>query len=626
MSFANTWVLHLLWCLPLLVFLLIVKNRLRRRALQRYADPDLRARLAPPASRVRRNLKSALLLCALALLILALAGPRWGSRFQEVTQKGVDIMLLVDVSRSMMVEDIKPNRLKRAGREIVDFLKVVRGDRVGLVAFAGTAFVQCPLTLDYAALEMFIKALQPGLIPVPGTDLGAALDAGLGAFDFEAQTDKVMLLITDGEDNEKRAQDAAAQAAAKGVKIFVFGMGDPAGGPIPAGENKGGFQKDQAGKLVLSKLDESGLKALAQRSGGGYVRSVAGDLDLDVLYFEGIKQTTQDQALKSGKIRIFEERFYLFILAALLLLILEGSILERSDAKTAALLAALTLSGLLLPPAAFAAGKSPDELYRAGRYHEAEPAYNRLDMENPKELSYRFNRGCAAFQGGRAKEAGASFASVLRRARDPKLLYKAAYNLGATAMKKGDMNAAAAFYRQALKHDPQNPNARYNLELALRAIKKQKEQQKQNRKKSGASSKDQKNQGKNGEQKPDGDQKKSGNAKDKPGQPKADKPDKGQSAKPGDQKQQAQSQPGRDKNSGQDRAGQKPKPQDLSGNLKALNDQSQQEQKQAPQPQARPDYEKKKAEALLDNIKEDPGRLLRFANPDKKQTASGKDW
>ena len=323
MTLANGWVLHFLWMLPMTGFVLVVKHRRRRQSMERFAEPALMTRLTLDDHKGRRFVKGILILCALGILLLALAGPRWGNRYQEVSRKGVDIMFLVDVSRSMMVEDIKPNRLERARREIVDFIKVVEGDRIGLTAFAGAAFLQCPLTLDYAALEMFLSVLQPGIIPAPGTDIGVAIETGLSAFDFKIETDKVMLLITDGEDNEHRGLEAARNAARQGVKIFIFGIGEPTGGPVPAGSEQGGFTKDRDGKLVLSKLDERTLQDLASATGGGYVRSVAGDLDLDMLYFEGIKQKTEAQTLKSGKIRIYEERFNIFILAALLLLLVE---------------------------------------------------------------------------------------------------------------------------------------------------------------------------------------------------------------------------------------------------------------------------------------------------------------
>jgi Ca-activated chloride channel family protein len=331
MTFTNLWILHFLWLLPVAALALVAYSRQKKKAMEQVADSDLLSRLTGKDQKGRRFLKGLLLLGSLGLMVFALAGPRWGSHYQEVSQKGVDIMILMDISLSMLVEDIKPNRLERARREILDFLSVVQGDRVGLVAFSGAAFVQCPLTLDYVALQMFLGALKPDLVPVPGTDLGEAIEMGVSSFDFGSETDKVILLITDGEDNEKKGFEAARKAAGKGVKIFVFGMGETTGGPIPSGDGKGGFKKDQAGKLILSKLEQEGLKKIASVAGGTYVRAMAGDLDLDILYFEGIKSRTEAQTLKSGKIKVYEERFTFFLLAAFLFLLLEGLILERKQ-------------------------------------------------------------------------------------------------------------------------------------------------------------------------------------------------------------------------------------------------------------------------------------------------------
>ncbi|OEU52540.1 MAG: hypothetical protein BA861_00470 [Desulfobacterales bacterium S3730MH5] len=329
MTLAHLWILHFLWLLPVAALALVVYGRQRKKAMERFADPQFLARLTGKEQRRKRFFKSFFLLSALGLMVFALAGPRWGSHYQEVSQKGVDIMILVDVSPSMLVEDVDPSRLERARREIMDFLRVVQGDRVGLVAFSGAAFIQCPLTLDYSALEMFLTMLEPDLLPVPGTDIGAAIETAISSFDFKSETDKVILLITDGEDNEKKGLEAARKAAAKGIKIFVFGMGETSGGPIPAGDGKGGFRKDKEGKLILSKLDEEGLRQIASVAGGSYVRSVAGDLDLDMLYFDGIKSKTKAETVKTGKIKVYEERFSIFLLAAFLLLLTEGLIRER---------------------------------------------------------------------------------------------------------------------------------------------------------------------------------------------------------------------------------------------------------------------------------------------------------
>ncbi len=329
MKLAHLWILHFLWLLPVIGLSLVISNRERNRALERFSDQKLLLRLTGKQLGRRSFLKGVLLVTVSALMFFAMAGPRWGSHYQEVSRKGVDIVIVVDVSRSMSVTDVKPNRLERARREILDFLRVVKGDRVGLVAFSGAAFTQCPLTLDYRALEMFLNVLKPGLIPVAGTDLGAAIDRGVSCFDFKSETDKVIVLITDGEDNEKKGLESAREAGEKDVKIFVFGIGETSGGPIPAGKGQGGFKKDDDGEVILSKLNEKSLRDIASTSGGSYVQSMAGDLDLDLLYFDGIKSKTKSQELKSGKIKVDEERFYIFLLIAFLLLILEGLIVER---------------------------------------------------------------------------------------------------------------------------------------------------------------------------------------------------------------------------------------------------------------------------------------------------------
>ena len=329
MKLSHDWILHFLWMLPLTVFWLIVAERRKQRILARFADAHLLARLTGEVSGRRVFLKGCLLFFSLALMLFSLAGPRWGSHYQEVQQKGVDVIVAVDVSPSMLVEDVSPNRLERARREILDLLRVVQGDRLGLVAFSGDAFVQCPLTLDYGALEMFLNQLAPDLIPIPGTDLGRAIDVVATSFDKEAETDKVVILITDGEDNEDAGLEAAKRALEKDVRIFVFGIGETTGGPVPLMNGQGGFKKDEEGKLVLSKLEEDSLKEIARVTGGTYVRSTAGDLDLDILYFDGIKEKTEAEVVRSGKIKVYEERFPFFVLAAFLLLLSEPFVRER---------------------------------------------------------------------------------------------------------------------------------------------------------------------------------------------------------------------------------------------------------------------------------------------------------
>ena len=594
MTFEYSWVLHFLWLLPVVGLALLAYHRQREKALSRFAEPELLGRLTGTVIPGMRTVKSALTLFALGLMIFALAGPRWGSHYQEVTQKGVDIVVLADVSPSMMVEDVKPNRLERAKREIHDFLQVVQGDRVGLVAFSGAAYVQCPLTLDYAALEMFLQSLSPDLIPIAGTDLGAAIDTGLSAFDPKVETDKVMLLITDGEDNEGRGLEAARKAAGKGVKIFVFGVGDAAGGPVPGG-GQGGFKKDEQGKMVLSRMDEESLRKIATDTGGTYVRSVAGDLDLDVLYFNGIKARTTAQTLKSGKIRIEEERFVFFLLPAFFFLLIEGFLVERTAFRPTVLTALLLLGGLAFADRARAAD-DPDQLFRKGRYAEAEKAYGELDMDHPKDVRYRYNRGCAAYGKGDYQGAVAAFSSASVRAGDDSMRFKAAYNLGDTVFQQGDFAAAADLYRNALRYNPASEDARHNLELALRKREQQKKDQEKKDQQDKQDKKDQK-QGK----------------KDSP-----DKKQGGDKQEKSQEKQQAQGQ--EPEKTGAD------KTPDQSGELKPLNDLPENAQKDNAPPPGVSAADRKMAEALLNNVNEDRSHLRPQGSGKRRAVRSGKDW
>ena len=631
MNLAHLWMLNLLWLLPLAAVALIVQSRKKKRAMQVFAEPHLLDRLTVLHHRGRRFIKATLLLLSLGLLLFALAGPRWGSHYEEVSQKGVDIMLLVDVSPSMLVEDISPNRLERARREILDFLKVVQGDRVGLIAFAGAAFIQCPLTLDYAALEMFLSALHPDLIPVAGTDLGAAIDMGISAFDEESATDKVMLLITDGEDNETRGTQAARRAAAKGVKIFVFGIGDVGGGPIPELDGSGGFKKDRQGKLILSKLQEAGLQQIASLTGGIYVRSVAGDLDLDILYFDGIKSRTQARELKSGKIKVYEERFPLFVLAAFIILLVEGFIDEKiryranSGRRAPVARAGLVFWAILTICFATAsrspAAESPDELYRKGRFAEAEKAYARSDMDNPKDLRYRYNRGCAAYQSGDYQAAAAAFASVLRRSEDDDMRFKATFNLGNATYQQGDFQSAVQHYKQAITDDPSSQDARHNLELALRALQKQKEQQSEQ-------SRDQSQQGDQQQQdKSDGENKESdkGQQSEDNSSKQEQKDANGSEQSEGNQEQKAEQSPAENsRDTGP--SGQKSQ-QELTGELKSRQDMPPATADGQTAKTSMTRMNQKKAEALLDNIQEDRSQMMRLQTKGRRQgVASGKDW
>ena len=273
---------------------------------------------------------------------VALAGPKYGYRWQEIRQQGVDIIIALDCSRSMTAADIQPTRLERAKREVFDLLAMLQGDRVGLVAFAGTAFLQCPLTLDYDAFNLFLNSLSPDYLPVGGTDITGALATALDSFDPKSASDKAVILITDGENTgDGEPLKAAETLKEKKIKLFCIGVGGSDGVPIP--EPAGGFKKDRSGQIVLSRLDENTLKKMAVVTGGTYVRSVAGDMDLDAIYTDEIRRTMEAETVSSGRKQVWEDRFQWPLALALLCLVAELMLPVTRKTMLVSLLAALML-------------------------------------------------------------------------------------------------------------------------------------------------------------------------------------------------------------------------------------------------------------------------------------------
>ena len=330
MHFGNPQVFWLLALAPALVLFLVCA---RRRALERFASQTLAQRLADSVRPVARRWKAVLIVTAITLAALALTQPRWGFEWREVKHKGVDIFVLLDVSKSMLTEDVRPNRLAQAKYAVQDLLEKLRGDRIGLIAFAGTAFVQCPLTVDYEAFRLTLKDADPHIIPRSGTAIGPAIRTALKAFDASEGRDHAIVLITDGEQTEGDAVAAADEAAKAGVKIFAIGVGTAEGELIPIRDEGKPmeFLKDRDGAVVKSRLDEETLKQLALKTGGIYVHSAAGDFGMDAIYDKGIAQL-QRKEFESRLQKRYFERFQWPLGMAFVLLVVESFVSDRRAA------------------------------------------------------------------------------------------------------------------------------------------------------------------------------------------------------------------------------------------------------------------------------------------------------
>ena len=333
MRFAEPQLLWLLALVPLLGMFFAWAVWRKTRLLHRFAEPEMLRRLTAGTSLPRQVFKMVLQLGAVFFLILALARPQWGSKMELVQRKGLDVVIAVDVSLSMLAEDIRPNRLIRSKQEIQRFVERLEGDRAALVAFAGDAFLQCPLTSDYAAFRIFLDVLEPGLIDAPGTDLARAMEEGIKAFPPGESKHRVMVLLTDGEDHGGRALKVAEEAAKNGVIIYTVGIGSVTGVPIPVNDGSGhrAYKRDLRGEIVSTRLDPDLLAQIARATGGEFYHAQPGRFELlDVLKkINALDKRTYD----AEQISRFEDRYQIPLAIALALLMLEGLVSDRRRRK-----------------------------------------------------------------------------------------------------------------------------------------------------------------------------------------------------------------------------------------------------------------------------------------------------
>ncbi len=335
LRFGHISLLHLLWLVPLLVGFYVMAFKAKKRAMKRFGNLELLQKLNQSTSRGRQIGKVTLILAAITFMIFSVARPQIGTKLEEVKREGVDIIIALDVSLSMMAQDIQPSRLAKAKHEVSTFIDHLQGDRIGLIAFSGVAFVQCPLTLDYGAAKMFLDILDPSLIPTPGTAIGQAIAKAIESFEQKERKHKVLVLITDGEDHEGDVMKYAEEAERQGIVIYCLGIGSPKGEPIPVSEQGGvgvGFKKDRQGEVVITKLDEVALEKIALQTNGKYYRSTSGEEELNKIYGEISKMERKE--LGSMQYSQFEDRFQYLLVFAIILLALEAVLPERKAVKS----------------------------------------------------------------------------------------------------------------------------------------------------------------------------------------------------------------------------------------------------------------------------------------------------
>jgi Ca-activated chloride channel homolog len=493
MNFGSPNWLWFLWLLAPLLALLIWSWRVKQRLLTRFVSPRLLETLISGVSKQRQKIRLALFVTAAALLIFSLARPRLGFSLEESKQSGLDIVIAIDTSKSMLADDVQPNRLQRAKLAALDLMRLAQSDRLGLVAFAGSAFLQCPLSLDEDAFRQSIEFLDVNIIPQGGTALAEAITAARSAFKEETENHKVLVLFTDGEDNDdqEEARSAAREARKAGLRIFTIGVGTPKGEVLSTKDPYGNrvFIKDSQGNVVKSRLNEPLLQEVAKETDGFYL-PLTGARTMEVLYERGLAPLPKSE-FSTRTIRQYHERFQWFIGAAILLLLFEMLFPERKRTLAAAAPApahrnvdgqkALTLLALLLIPAGlFASTRDPLKEYQFGNYTAALAAYESLLAKSPGDPRLHFNAGSAAFQTGEFNVASNHFSAALTNA-PLDLQQSAYYNLGNVQFRLGEavedwdarlrrLEESARSYRNAIALRSNDADASFNLQVVQQRL------------------------------------------------------------------------------------------------------------------------------------------------------------
>jgi Ca-activated chloride channel homolog len=535
MMFGNPKMLWLLLGIPpALVAFFWWSARVRERLLTQFVQARLLPTLTVGISPRRQRIRLGCLVLAVACLILALARPQWGYDWQEVKQRGLDIVVAIDTSKSMLAEDIAPNRLARAKLAALDLMQRAKADRLGLVAFAGTAFLQCPLTIDDVAFRQSVESLDVNTLPQGGTAIAEAISTALTAFK-EGDSYKILVLFTDGEDHDSGAVEAAEKAAKEGLRIYTIGIGTQEGEILRVKDARGNsdYVRDEHGDVVKSHLNQQLLQQIAGATEGGFYLPLRGAKVIDTLYDQGLAALPKSQHQEKF-IRQYHERFYWPLAMAIVLLLFEMLFPERKrersakhakDAKQrtsggpppipatvaparpvqapapalqptrslsslASLLSLALLSGcLLFPASAPASPSSALREYKSGNYEQALKEYERLLKKNKDDPRLHFNAGAAAYKNRQFEEAAKEFNATLA-APDLKLQGLGYYNEGNALYHLGEGNPDPAKRKEAwekalqdfqstMKLNPQDPDAKHNYEFVKKMLEELKQQPQQ---------------------------------------------------------------------------------------------------------------------------------------------------
>ena len=494
--FANIEVLWLLATVFAFAIAYWLYTKRKRRQLEEFGDPELMEQLMPNASRVRPTVKFTIVLVALTLLIFAAARPQFGKSERTEKRQGIEAIVALDISNSMLAEDVAPNRLDRAKQMLSKLMDNMVNDKVGLVVFAGDAFVQLPITCDYVSAKMFLNTIKPDLIKTQGTAIGQALSTSIRCFGERSDASRAIILITDGENHEDDAVAVAKRAKEEGIQVLVVGIGKPEGSPIPMpGTNN--FRKDREGNVVVSRLNEDMCREIAQAGGGIYVRCDNTNTATKAIQKELDKLATQE--IETQVYTDYNEQFQSFALIALLLPFIDFFIFNRKNKAITKMdifgehfgipgSRTLGIAILLLVSLNTFAQKEAGDVrkgnreYKKQNFTEAEVNYRRGLEKNKNGYEAHYNLGDALFKQDKYEDALSEFATaakMLDKKDDKERYAKAMHNIGNCHFAQQQYDKAVGAYQESLRANPKDNDTRYNLVKAMELLQQQQQQQQQ---------------------------------------------------------------------------------------------------------------------------------------------------
>lgn len=486
--FEDPIYLYLLALIPLLALIRYALLYRQRKKLAQYCDAELMKALTPDASRWRPDVKFWLLEVALALLIVMIARPQMGAKITNEKRMGIETVIAVDVSNSMYAEDVTPSRLERSKMLVENLIDNFVDDKIGLIVFAGDAFVQLPITSDYVSAKLFLDNINPSMINTQGTDIARAIDMATNSFTKQEGIGRAIIIITDGEDHEGGALEAAEKAKDEGMNVYVLGVGTDKGAPIPM-PGTHDYMRDNAGKTVMSALNVEMCKEVAQAGGGAYIHVTNNSRAQELLDSELTKLAQQE--ISTSVYSEYNEQFQAFCILIILLIIIEACLLDRKNPlfkgitifgakkKTLMLIALCTMASGALAQNDRDYIREGNKFFRGGDYVKAEEAYRKALAKNDRNPQAHYNIGNALMAQQKDSAAIESFTKAAEVESNPLRKAMSYHNIGVTCQGHKMYGEAIEAYKNALRNNPEDHTTRYNLELCKRQQKEQEQQNEQ---------------------------------------------------------------------------------------------------------------------------------------------------